>query len=242
MRSRKVYITDPNEEFRVALAEALSPEFQVEASGDGAEALSRIRQWEPDIVVSELLLENMDGIELLQRLEHLPKPPRMMVITSMNTQFIQAVLPQINIQYAMMKPCIPGTAAKRVREIARSIDADSPCSRVTKLLMELELPNGRDGFAYLQTALPLLMLQRDRRLSKELYEEIAEIHSSTSIRVEKAIRDVLHAGWELGDRAVWQQYFPGAQRCPRNKDFLFRLTDILAQQSGRDEQCLSFSA
>lgn len=245
MQVCKVFIADPSEEFRQALTDSLCPGFQVETCGDGAAALERIRQWEPEIVVSELLLENMDGIELLQQLAQLPKPPRVMVVTRMSSQFVQAVLEQLSVQYAMVKPCRPDTAARRVREIAQTISSDSPNSQLTGLLMELGLPNGRQGFGYLLTAIPLLMLQRDRRLSKELYEEVATAHNSTPIRVEKAIRDTLRSGWSGGHRDAWQRYFPDAVRCPRNKDFLFRVTDILLHKQNqhlRSEPSVQFIA
>lgn len=236
MQSCKVFIADPSEEFRQALADSLSAGFQVESCGDGVAALERIRQWEPDIVVSELLLENMDGIEMLQQLNRLPKPPRIMVITLMSSQFVQAALEKLQVQYAMIKPCRPDTAARRIQEIAHAITSESHNSQLATLLMELGLPNGRQGFGYLLTAIPLLMLQRDRRLSKELYEEVASAHNSTSIRVEKAIRDTLRSGWADGSQEAWQLYFPGAVRCPKNKDFLFRITDILLHRQNQHSQ------
>lgn len=235
MHRQKVVIADPNEEFRLSLAAALSPDFQVDCCPDGLGALDRIRQWEPDILVTELLLENMDGIDLLKRLQELPKQPKVMIVTGLISEFVHSTLEQLHVQYAMVKSCQVRAAAERVWEISQTI---RPASRfparyqraATEILMTLQMPNERQGFQHLQMGLPLLMLQRDRRLSKELYEDIAQIHNSTPIRVEKAIRDTIHAGWESRDPEIWHKYFPDAARCPKNKEFLFRLTDILMER------------
>lgn len=240
MRQRKVVIADPNEEFRLSLTEALSPDFQVDHCADGAEAFSLLCRQEPDILVLELILANMDGLELIRQSAALPKPPRVMVVAGLISEFIHADLEQLGVQYAMLKSCPVSTAASRVRQIA-----DTPAPALPyparygilagEALMELGLPNGLQGYQHLLLGLPLLMQQRDRRLSKELYEDIAASCGSTHTRVEKNIRDAIHAGWNGRDPEVWNKYFPGAARCPRNKEFLFRLTDILMERVQRGE-------
>lgn len=238
MCQMRVVIADPNEEFPISLSQALSPDFLTEICSDGAEALALIRQWEPDILVTELILPNMDGIALIRQAAALPKPPKVMVVSRMISEFVHYALADMGIQYAMMKPCLVSAAAERIRQIAAARISLSPLPNqygvlAGEVLMELGISNERLGFQHMLVGIPMLMTQRDRRLSKELYADIAAQCGSSPIRVEKTIRDAIHAGWESRDSAVWNKFFPGAVRCPKNKEFLFRLTDILMERTLR---------
>lgn len=235
MCQKRVVIADPNEEFRISLSQALFPDFLTETCSDGAEALAMTQQWEPDILVTELIMPNMDGIALIRQAAALPKPPKVMVVSRLISEFVHFALEDLGVQYAMLKSCPVSAAAERIRQIAAAQIPNLPFpaqySVLTgELLMELGISNERLGFQHMLVGLPLLMTQRDRRLSKELYEDIAVLCGSSSIRIEKTIRDAIHAGWETRDSAIWNQFFPGAIRCPRNKEFLFRLTDILMER------------
>ena len=235
MHQRKAVIADPNEEFRAALAQALSSDFQVICLSDGAEALEAVREHTPEILILDLILENMDGLTLLNEIRQLPRQPKVLVISGFLSGFVHSALEQIGVTYAMFKSCPVQAAADMARQITAEPAQQLPFPPeymllAGELLMELGLANGRQGYQHMLTGLPLLMLQRDRRLSKELYLEISLLCNSSPIRVEKAIRDTIRAGWNSRNHAVWSKYFPGAARCPKNKEFLFRLTDILMEQ------------
>lgn len=227
MEGRKVLIADPSEDFRHALAQALLPDFQVRCCARGDRALELIQSWEPDVLVLELSLPGLDGIGLLRRLTD---PPAVLVVTDLNTPFVRCALEELGVQYAMLKTCPVETVADRVHELMYLCVRPDQDSGAVQLLSCLGVPSSRQGFQHMLTGLPDLVRQRDQRLSKELYQVIASRSSATSSSVEKAIRDAIRAGWDTGDRAVWQQYFPGYTRCPRNKEFLFRIADLLREQ------------
>lgn len=239
MAARRVIIADPNEEFRLSLAQALSQDFLVTCCSDGQQALELVRAQSPHILVTELILENMDGISLLQKISCLPVKPRIMVISNMITEYVKLSFLELGIQYAMVKPCIVSVAAQRIRELADSLCLvqEPPVlygQYAASFLMELQIPNGRQGFGMLRTALGLLMVCRDRRLSKELYEDVARLHSSKAANVEKAIRDVLRDSWSLSGSQVWGMYFPDTAHPPSNGEFLFRAADILSERLRKD--------
>lgn len=62
-----VLIVDDEAEFRRLVAEALG-DLQVVDAGDGAEALERIEQARPDLVITDINMPGMDGVALLKRL------------------------------------------------------------------------------------------------------------------------------------------------------------------------------
>jgi len=228
MDSWKVLIADPSEDFRDALAGALDPRFRVLHCGRGDEALGLILRERPDLLILELSLPGLDGIGLLRQLD---EPPRTLVVTNLNTLFVQAALVELRIQYALLKTCSMTTIAQRALELME-MDRTTALSRQACTMLEsLGLPCGRQGFQHLLTGLPLLTADRDQRLGKELYRQIARQSNASVTGVEKAIRDTIQAGWENGDPQVWQRFFPGCTRCPKNKEFLFHIADLLRRSA-----------
>lgn len=235
MELQKLVIVDPSEEFFRALSGELDKEFQISFCLRGDRALDVIRQEKPDVLVTELCLEGLDGISLLREVSRLPEKPQILVASHMLSDYVLAMLEELEIQYVVRKPCDLRALVERIRELAdmarfRPV-LKIACRRdTTQMLMELGMPNDRVGFQHLLIGLPLLVSQRDQRMGKELYDSIARYNGGNFRSVEKAIRDAIHEAWDSGDRTAWRSYFPNFDRCPHNKEFIFRMTDLLTQR------------
>lgn len=59
--------------------------YQVEEVVNGIVAMERIENENFDLVISDVWMPGIDGIELLNRSQHLPKPPKVIVITADHT-------------------------------------------------------------------------------------------------------------------------------------------------------------
>lgn len=68
-KRRMVLVVDDNEDMRTFLTNILSGEYRVKSAGDGAEALAAIEQEIPDVIVTDLMMPNMDGLELTKHLK-----------------------------------------------------------------------------------------------------------------------------------------------------------------------------
>jgi len=64
----KMLVVDDNADMRVFISNIFADLFNVQVAEDGIEALEKIKANMPDIVITDLMMPNMDGIELLQRL------------------------------------------------------------------------------------------------------------------------------------------------------------------------------
>ncbi|MBF8723382.1 response regulator transcription factor [Pseudomonas guariconensis] len=51
-------------------------------AGSGVKAVSLVRQYAPDLVVLDIVLPDMDGLQVLLRIRDLPRPPKVLVLTS----------------------------------------------------------------------------------------------------------------------------------------------------------------
>ncbi len=68
--SGRILIVDDEERQRGALAAMLSDGgFEIQFAADGLEALERLTAFNPDVIVSDLVMPRMDGFELLRRLK-----------------------------------------------------------------------------------------------------------------------------------------------------------------------------
>lgn len=68
-KRRMVLVVDDNEDMRTFLTNILSGEYRVKSAGDGVEALAAIEQEIPDVIVTDLMMPNMDGLELTKHLK-----------------------------------------------------------------------------------------------------------------------------------------------------------------------------
>ena len=76
----EVLVVDDNADLRTYLARLLEGEYVVRTAVDGADALAQIAERPPDLVVTDVMMPNIDGFELLARLRQDPRTQRVPVI------------------------------------------------------------------------------------------------------------------------------------------------------------------
>src|SRR5215470_537320 len=87
----KVLIVDDEEPARTGVAELVASwGYRTEMAKDGLEALDKVITWSPSIVVTDLAMPRMDGMELIQRLAEQPQELKVVVVTA-NTEISAAV-------------------------------------------------------------------------------------------------------------------------------------------------------
>ena len=66
----KILVVEDEEILLTALKEELgSGGYQVEGAGDGVEGLAKTKSFKPDLILLDLLMPKMDGMEMLQKLK-----------------------------------------------------------------------------------------------------------------------------------------------------------------------------
>ena len=83
MNSEKVLIVEDEENERTGLAELISAwGYCTAVAGDGVEGLEKVLEWSPGIVVTDLLMPRMDGMELLQKIALQQHEVKVIVVTA----------------------------------------------------------------------------------------------------------------------------------------------------------------
>ena len=81
----RVLLVDDNTQFLTLCTQTLSSEAQVEIVGcarSGQEALEQVRALQPDLVLMDLVMPEMDGLQATQEIKKMPAPP-LVIIQSM---------------------------------------------------------------------------------------------------------------------------------------------------------------
>lgn len=80
-----VLIVEDNEEFLTLLQRFLEPRYRVLRAGDGEEGLRLALAEHPQVILTDVLMPRMDGIELLRRLRENPETSDLPVVVLLAT-------------------------------------------------------------------------------------------------------------------------------------------------------------
>lgn len=82
----RILIADDEDSIRELLSRALSEKgYAVETAKDGVEALERVERQQYSLVLLDIWMPRMNGLEVLSKLHARPSPPRVIVMTADNT-------------------------------------------------------------------------------------------------------------------------------------------------------------
>jgi len=66
---RSILVVDDSDDMRRFLTTILSPKYEIRTAEDGVQALKMVQDEAPDLIITDLMMPNMDGIELLQKIK-----------------------------------------------------------------------------------------------------------------------------------------------------------------------------
>ena len=251
----KVLLVDDNAELLHALAVFLGEQEQLAVVGqalNGAEALDMVVSYQPDVMVTDIIMPRMDGFMLMEAIAQLElkKRPEIIALTALGRDdFIQRAM-ALGACYYMVKPfdamalyrCILDAAHVSTKQTALAEIAMVPNpsngvqtmdERIAGVFLSVGIPAHIKGYQFLREAVKMVMEDPERinRITKELYPGIARKFSTTSSKVERAIRHAIEVAWSRGRIDALDQIF-GVGVCslsekPTNGEFIALVADKL---------------
>ena len=83
MAQTKVLIVEDEPNARAGLAELVTSwGYRTETAADGAAGLEMVQRWSPAVVVTDLMMPRMDGLQLLDRISELAEPVAVVMVTA----------------------------------------------------------------------------------------------------------------------------------------------------------------
>ncbi|MGD2164873.1 MAG: response regulator transcription factor [Anaerolineae bacterium] len=141
----RVLVVDDHVIVRRGIRALLATEPEIEVTGeaeDGHEALKKIKALRPDVILLDLLMPRMDGIEVTRRAIAENPDARILVLTSFAAD--DKVFPAIKagaLGY-LLKDTGPGELVRAIRRVHRGESSLSPAV-ARKVLQELSRPSDR---------------------------------------------------------------------------------------------------
>lgn len=253
----RILIADDNVDFCETLQDCinLQPNMEVIAQAhDGEAALARAKELEPDVVLLDICMPYIDGLDVLRRVRaEMAKQPVCIILTATGQDRTTQTALHYGADYFMVKPinlhilverinqytqnnCMiqniePTKSVSGIRKPAFLPVTDDLETTITEIMHELGVPAHIKGYQYLREAIMLVIHNQEmiNSITKQLYPAVAKKFTTTTSRVERAIRHAIEVAWDRGETEVLSSYFGYTIHTnrgkPTNSEFVAMISD-----------------
>ena len=257
MEKIRVLTVDDNVRILELYEELLKKDAAVEHVGraeDGVEAVKKIKELQPDVVLLDIIMPKLDGIGVLEQIRkdtELVKQPHVIVVTAIGQERVTESVFALGASYYIMKPFDSAVIMQRIHQVmgigticgvehSRLVNQEMKPQNVnhlevdvTDIIHEIGVPAHIKGYQYLREAIIMVVNDIDviNQITKSLYPKIAGKFSTTPSRVERAIRHAIEVAWGRGQQDVVENIFgytiSAAKGKPTNSEFIAMIADKL---------------
>jgi two-component system response regulator (stage 0 sporulation protein A) len=218
MKKCRLYIADMDVQFIAGVHRVVTRCQGIEivgSSGNGRTALRDCLRLQPDVVISDIPLPELDGISLLHEFQRFGHAPAVIVCTHFYSNASMQCACRYGASFFLCKPIEMATLPELIQECSRSsrqsaiiteknvIENEAERARgaiVHKLLKDWGMSARLDGAAYFIEA--AVHCQGDalllKNLSKGLYTQLAQRMDTTVMRIERSMRSAIAIAYERG--------------------------------------------
>lgn len=245
-------IADANPRNCEALTAFLTRHEDLEVVGvvhDGAAVVALVQETQPDVLLLDLILPQLDGIAVLEELHRRGYRGRVFVLTALAQESYVRWALDLGADYYLLKPYDPQVLLARLRRPStnptgapagvseRQMDARQDIAhRTARILRDVGIPTSIRGYRYLQDGIQLVLENPHVAMTKELYPAVARRYGTTPSRVERAIRHAIEVSCTRGNIDLLSGFFGSTigrhQGKPTNKQFLTAMADALQLEQG----------
>lgn len=258
MKKTRVVIADDNREFCDILSRFIVSYEEFEVVGvarDGIEALEIVEREKPDILILDIIMPHLDGLEVLERINSFSEQlfTKIIILSAVGQDGITQRAIELGAHYFVLKPFDFQVFMKRLQQISgiqivtnrvrehaevytpkKAISNEKNLeSKITKIIHEIGIPAHIKGYLYLREGITLVIQDMDflGAITKELYPHIAIKFNTTPSRVERAIRHAIEVAWTRGKVDTINQLFgytvSNNKGKPTNSEFIALVADKL---------------
>ncbi len=209
---------------------------------NGAMLLEKIKEMTPDAVCSDFFMPGCDviGVMSMIRNEKLHMPIFVVSSTYASPSLEREVF-SAGGSHIIITPFNKILLIEKIYAMLKSQGDQSYLTsentlrlKVTQILHQIGVPAHIKGYQYIRSA--IIMSIQDKSLinsiTKRLYPGVAKAYTTTSSRVERAIRHAIEVAWDRGDVDVLTSYFGytihNTKGKPTNSEFIAMIADKIS--------------
>lgn len=253
-KTLKVAIADETAEFGQKCSRVLKG-YGIEAltcAKDGYEVLKMIKQQRPDVVVADVFMSGLDVIGLLKEIGDIEKDarPLVMATSGYDNERLEKETLEAGAAYYFLRPFDINVMAERIMQLSEwksekqplIIEKDKAVTdtqleiMITDIMHQIGVPAHIKGYHYIRYSIELSVKDEAMigSITKALYPTVAKKYSTTTSRVERAIRHVIEVAWDRGDIDTLNRYFgytvQNSKGKPTNSEFIAMISDKIRLQ------------
>lgn len=237
MNMLSVLIADDNKSFDINMTNAIleSNSNLIQISGiatDGLEAYNKIKSLLPDIVILDIKMPIMSGIDIINKLVHEGfKLPKIILATSYAELFNRSCVTEF-VSRILPKPFEFETLNRYIKEL---IDEDKETilnNDIIHILSKFDFNVSSVGYSYLIDCIKICLKENKclNNLEKDLYPYVAKkYHISNPLKIKWSIEKLLNSMCRYTKTEILQIYFPNMQKIPP-KFFIKTVVNILDEK------------
>ena len=240
---KTVLIADADFVFAKELSHALeeSGTFQViDIALNGKLAVRMVEERHPDVLVMDILLPELDGLSVLEKISSVVPPPIVIATSVFLSNYVAVSAMGLGVRQLIKKPCSAESVAASVERACRILPRkgfeDDRKSLIANTLHDVGVPANIKGYSYLMDALELTITNPEvaYSMTQSIYVPIAQQHGVKPEQVSRAIKRAIDISWDRGDLDTLQSYFgytvSNTRGMPTNGEFVAIIGETLRFQ------------
>ena len=201
----------------------------VDITTDGISTYNSILELKPDIVILDLKMPKMNGIEILEKIQKHNATSKIIILSGYN-DYIERIVDNKNIALKISKTKDFHTILKYVNVLADELEYDNREKEVSKTLKKISFNMNSIGSKYLIKAI-MIALDDEKllnRMENNLYSIIAKQFNTTNQNVKWNINRSIKSMWRYTDnkKYVSEVFGKNEINCPTAKDIISTSIDI----------------
>lgn len=210
-RNINVLIANETQEDTKEISEKLTTDkMNVSSTANGREAINMLQNGTYDLLITDLVLAEIDGFEVIERAKELNKNMKIVVMTALSSDTFIKKATSLGVDYYMLKPISYDILYKRINDlfdenmqkmaISKADSEKEIEEKITNIFITVGIPAHIKGYQFLREAIKLAMENPDiiNSITKKLYPSIAKRYDTSASKVERAIRHAIEVAWNRG--------------------------------------------
>jgi len=216
----KVVVLEASENDGEELKKAIEVDERIEVEKvftNADEMFEYLKNNKIDILISELILQNVDGFSCLEKFKKLKLNTKVVILSSLSGEgFIQKAF-AMGVDYYMIKPYNSKDLINRIINIyeddfkVKEVEGSSIKNldtqkykqldgKITNIFITVGIPAHIKGYQFLREAIKMAIENPEiiNSITKKLYPSIAERFETSASKVERAIRHAIEVAWNRG--------------------------------------------